>query len=103
MANATCGVAIAALRFFYQKCLRQKWKLFDLVRQRQETKLPVVLSMKEVKRILSCVRRQRHRVCLATIYSCGLRISEGRNLQVSQIDSEYMRLHICRGGMCQAQ
>lgn len=96
-ANATCIVAVAALRFFYQRTLQQTWGLFDLIRPRREKKLPVVLSAEEVHRILNCVRRQRHRVCLTTIYSCGLRISEGTRLQVNQIDSDYMRLHICQG------
>lgn len=95
-APATCVVAVAALRFFYQRTLKQKWDLFDLVRPRKEKKLPVVLSIDEVQRILNCVHQQRHRVCLATIYSCGLRISEGIHLQVSHIDSAYMRLHICQ-------
>lgn len=96
-APATCGVAVAALRFFYHHAMQREWSLFDLVRSRREKKLPVVLSQDEVQRILGCVRRQRHRVCLTTIYTCGLRISEGTRLQVSQIDSEYMRLHICQG------
>jgi site-specific recombinase XerD len=96
-APATCGVAIAALKFFYSHTLPQEWSLFDLVRPQKEKKLPVVLSQEEVRRILDCVRRQRHRVCLTTIYTCGLRISEGTRLQVGQIDSEYMRLHICQG------
>jgi site-specific recombinase XerD len=96
-APATCGVAIAALKFFYGHTLQQAWSLFDLVRPRKEKKLPVVSSQEEVQRILDCIRRQRHRVCLTTIYTCGLRISEGTRLQVSQIDSEYMRLHICQG------
>jgi integrase len=38
-----------------------------------------------------------HRVCLATIYSCGLRLGEGLKLQVRDIDSGRMLLHI-RGG-----
>jgi integrase/recombinase XerD len=38
-----------------------------------------------------------HRVCLVTIYSCGLRLGEGLGLRVSDIDSERMFLHI-RGG-----
>lgn len=95
-AHSTCGVAVAALRFLFQKTLQKEWPLFDLVRPRNKKKLPVVLSQEEVQRILDCIRRQRHRVCLTTIYSCGLRISEGIRLQISQIDSEYMRLHICQ-------
>jgi site-specific recombinase XerD len=36
----------------------------------------------------------RHRVCLATIYSCGLRLGEGRTLQIPDIDSARMFLHV---------
>jgi len=36
----------------------------------------------------------RHRVCLTTIYSCGLRLTEGRTLQIPDIDSDRMFLHI---------
>jgi integrase/recombinase XerD len=96
-AYASCAVAVAALRFFYQETLRETWGLFDLLRPRRKKKLPVVLSVEEVQRILSCIHQQRHRVCLTTIYSCGLRISEGTHLQVSQIDSQYNRLHIYQG------
>ncbi len=34
------------------------------------------------------------RVCLTTIYSCGLRLLEGATLEVPQIDSNRMQLHI---------
>mgnify|MGYP005625236667 CR=1 FL=1 len=97
MAPATCAVVIAALKFFYQHTIQREWSLFDLLRPRREKKLPVVLSQEEVQRILDCVYRQRQRVCLVTIYSCGLRIHEATRLQVHQIDSEYMRLHIYQG------
>jgi len=50
-----------------------------------------------VRRILAAVPALDHRVCLATIYSCGLRLGEGLRLQVRDIDSERMLLHI-RGG-----
>jgi integrase/recombinase XerD len=68
-----------------------------LVRANPQFKLPVVLSACEVRRILAAVPALDHRVCLATIYSCGLRLGEGLRLQVRDIDSERMLLHI-RGG-----
>jgi integrase/recombinase XerD len=58
-------------------------------------KLPVILSVAEVQRILGCLRRAHYRV--STIYSCGLRLLEGVQLQVSQIDSSRMALHIRQG------
>ena len=69
----------------------------DLARANPEFKLPVILSAGEVRRVLGSVPELDHRVCLTTIYSCGLRLGEGLRLQVRDIDSERMLLHI-RGG-----
>jgi len=57
----------------------------------------VVLSAAEVGRVLACVHRQRYRVCLTTIYACGLRLLEGVHLQVKEIDGERQLLHIDQG------
>jgi len=46
------------------------------VRPNREHSLPVVLSVDEVQRILGCLRLPRYRVCLSTIYTCGLRLQE---------------------------
>ncbi len=40
------------------------------------------------------VRIPLYRACLATIYSCGLRLLEGSRLQVADVDSARMLLHI---------
>jgi len=66
----------------------------ELVRANPQFKLPVVLSASEVRRILASVPALDHRVCLITIYSCGLRLGEGLGLEVRDIDSERMLLHI---------
>ena len=65
-----------------------------MVRPPREKKLPVVLSAGQVRRILGCIHRQRYRVCLSTIYACGLRVQEGVHLQVRDIDSERMVVHV---------
>jgi len=69
----------------------------ELARANPQFKLPVILSANEVRRILALMPALDQRVCLTTIYSCGLRLGEGVRLQVRDIDSERMFLHI-RGG-----
>jgi len=93
--SVTC--ALCALKFFYEGVLQQEWSEFHLVRPKAEKKLPVVLSVEEVQRLLRSVEMPRYRVCLSVLYSCGLRLLEGTHLRVAQIDSQRMLLHI-QGG-----
>jgi len=96
-ARNTCTIALCGIKFFFQHTLGREWKTFEFLRPQNEKKLPVVLSIAEVRSILACVRRPHYRVCLSTIYACGLRLLEGVHLQVSHIDSERHLLHVCQG------
>jgi integrase/recombinase XerD len=97
IAPSSLGVARAGIKFLYVHTLGREWRTLDLVRPSRETKLPVVLSIAEVHTILAQIRRPRFRVCLSTIYACGLRLSEGVTLQVRDIDSERMVVHVRHG------
>jgi len=93
----TTTIALCGIKFFYQKILKKPMPVFDLVRQPRGLKLPVVLTREEVHTVLSNIRVLRHRACLTLIYSCGLRISEAVEMQVSQIDSKRMVVHVRAG------
>ena len=97
VSRSTSSIALSAFKFFYEYTLLQPWPLLDLVRPAKSRHLPVVLSSSEVRQVLSTVRRPQYRVCLSLIYACGLRLQEGVHLQVPQIDSARMQLHI-QGG-----
>ena len=56
-----------------------------------------MLTRDEIQRILKCVRFPIYRVCLLTIYSCGLRLTEGATLKVSDIDRQRMVIHVEQG------
>ncbi len=94
VSRSTCLVAINGLKFFYRYTLQRAWPSSVNVRLPKEKKLPVVLSREEVRGVLSRVRQVHYRVCLSTIYGCGLRLKEGVQLQTDQIDSARMVLHI---------
>ena len=97
LAPNTTNVALNAIKFFFIYTLRRPWPLRDLVRPPLPQKLPVVLTPEEIWRIIAQVRRPDYSVCLSVIAACGLRLLEGVDLQVSQIDSARMQLLI-RGG-----
>ena len=97
VSRSTSTVALCAIKFLYQHTLRRIWPTLDLVRPPQEKKLPVVLSVAEVRRILACLRLLCYRACLSTIYTCGLRVSEAVRTQVRDIDSDRMLVHVRNG------
>ncbi len=82
------------LRLFWERILKKEWHWPDIVRPPKVKKLPDILSVEEVDRIMATLDRFRFRVCLFTIYSLGLRLSEGVNLKVEDIDSARMLVHI---------
>lgn len=101
LSRSSVTTALSALKFFYERVLHRAWSEFNLARPRSEKKLPVVLSVAEVHRLLQTVEAPRYQVCLSVLYSCGAqrapRLQEGTHLRVSQIDSNRMVLHI-QGG-----
>jgi len=94
VARGTFSINLCGIRFFWMDTMGLDWKIFGLAKPRYDKKLPVVLSRDEVWRILDEVTIDVYRVCLTTIYSCGLRLLEGATLQIPQIDSDRMQLHI---------
>jgi site-specific recombinase XerD len=88
---------VCALRFLYKKTLGKHWMIEHIPFPKQPKKLPVVLSAKEVGRVLGMVRILKHRTVLETIYATGLRISEALHLRVQDIDSQRMVLRVEEG------
>jgi integrase/recombinase XerD len=95
--RAASTIALCGIKFFFEKTLGKQFTTFELVRAPRQKKLPVILSVEEVLAILSRVRLPRYRVCLSTIYSCGLRLQEGTYIQVRDIDSSRGMLHVSDG------
>jgi site-specific recombinase XerD len=93
-APGTLRIAIAGVRFLFAITLQKHWPVLGLLRAEKERKLPTVLSQSEVRSILHQVRVPVYRVCLQTIYGCGLRISEGVAVEVQGIDGERKVLRI---------
>jgi site-specific recombinase XerD len=94
VARGTHTIALCGIKFFYEQTLNRTWPVLGVARPKGEKKLPVVLSRTEVWRILDRLRFPVYRVCLTTIYACGLRLTEGARLQVPDVDGDRKLLHI---------
>ena len=97
---STVRVHVSAFRFLYRDVLKMPGLAQTLPLPRVPKTLPDVLSREEVQQLLSSVRSLIHRTILVTAYGAGLRISEALRLQVRDIDSKRMAIHIrgAKGG-----
>ncbi|MCI0628922.1 MAG: site-specific integrase [Acidobacteria bacterium] len=87
----------AAVKFFYTKTAPREWPTLGNLKVPPQKSLPDVLSVQEVRRLIGAIRKNYLRVYLWTVYSCGLRLSEGLHLQVRDIDKDRMLIHVHRG------
>jgi integrase/recombinase XerD len=87
-------IALCGIKCFFEHTLHRDWTTLRFVRAPREKKLPVIRSLEEVRKLLGGVRLPRYRVCLTTIYSCGLRLQEGTPLKVPDSDSSRMLIHV---------
>tara|TARA_B100001287_G_scaffold46061_1_gene35127 strand:- start:13796 stop:14737 length:942 start_codon:yes stop_codon:yes gene_type:complete len=92
--KSTQNQHINAIKFYFEKILGKKREYYYIERPIKEKKIPIVLSKDEIQSLLSHTYNLKHLTILATIYSCGLRVSELINLKIIDIDSKRMVIHI---------
>jgi integrase/recombinase XerD len=93
LAWSSCGSYLSGITHFYRHlCNREVDDRFGVPPRPRSRKLPSVLSMEEVSRLLSCIENLKHRVLLKTIYSAGLRVSEAIRLKPDHIESDPSRM-----------
>jgi integrase/recombinase XerD len=93
----TMNMIVSALRFFFTHTLDRPDLARKLVRTAHARKIPVVLTLEEMKRLLNATTCLKHQAALSVAYGAGLRVAEVSTLKVSDIDSERMVLRIERG------
>jgi hypothetical protein len=81
-ARGSLTIAYSGVKFFFRRTVPRRWKTLEHLRVPPQKKLPDVLTVEELRRIVGALRSEPCRVCLWTIYSLGLRLAEGVSLQV---------------------
>jgi len=84
----------SAVKKFYEICLGQSNKFKYIPYCRKSKKLPIVLSVDEIQSMFKACDNLKHKVILAILYSCGLRVSELINLKWSHIDRSRMIVNV---------
>jgi integron integrase len=97
VAPSTHSQALSALLFFYGKVLEQDlpW-LKEIGHPRQHRRLPAVLSVDEVRRVLQGLEGE-HQLLARLLYGTGLRIGEALQLRVKDVDFTQRALIVREG------
>ena len=93
----TINGSVAALRFFFTVTLGRANVARHLTFVREPRKIPVILSLDEIARLLEAAPGPKYKAALSAAYGAGLRVSEVVALKVSDIDSKRMLLRIEQG------
>lgn len=93
----TINFTVTVLRFFFTMTLDRADAIKHLTFVPEPRKIPVVLSLEEVARLLEAAPGPKYKAALAAAYGAGLRVSEVATLKVSDIDSERMMLRVEQG------
>jgi site-specific recombinase XerD len=85
---------LCAIKSFYEITVGMPLKLDKIPFSKKDKKLPIVLSVDEIQKMFDVCDNKKHKVILALLYSCGLRVGELINLKWSHIDRSRMIINI---------
>jgi integrase/recombinase XerD len=93
----TINTTITGLRFLFEVTLSRPDALKKMSPLRAPQKLPTVLTVDEVKRLLEAAPNLKAQAALSVAYGAGLRASEVVHLKIADIDSERMIIRVEQG------
>ena len=96
-APASLKIAFYGIRFFFRTTVPRDWPTLRQLRIPKQNTLPDVLTVDEVRRLIDAVRTPHNRTYFWTLYSLGLRMTEGLHLQPGDIDGARRLVHVHRG------
>ena len=96
-AAGSLTVTLSALTFFYRITCPKDWITLEQLKVKGPKTLPEVITIEQVHSIIDACTTQRMAVFFWTLYSLGLRLDEGLNLQIGDIDAARGVVHIHRG------
>ena len=96
-AAGSLTVTLSALKFFYRITCPCDWVTLEQLKVKGPKTLPEVITIDQVHSIIDACTTERMAVFFWTLYSLGLRLDEGLNLQIGDIDAARGAVHIHRG------
>ena len=86
--QSTVRLTVNGVRDLFRHTLKRKSEVIESFRIQQNSKLPVILTVDEIKHLLSEFTTLMNYTFFVLVYSCGLRKSEAVNLQIQDIEGK---------------
>lgn len=90
----TQNQALYAVRFLYEKVLVFRVPDVQLLRVKENKRIPTVLTKDEVQRVLNCVHGDPYHLIAQLLYGAGLRLSEAQKLRIKDVNFERYLLFV---------
>ena len=97
VSGTTINATIQGLRFFFVTTVERPQALKRMSAVRVPQRLPLILSIEDVARLLNATPNLKSKAALSVAYGAGLRASEVCHLKVSDIDSERTLIRVEQG------
>ena len=97
VSGTTINQTLTGLRFFYRTTVSRPDVLTKVSSVHQPEKLPLILSMEEITRLLEATENLKYKAALSVSYGAGLRACEVVHLTTQDIDSERMLIRVEQG------
>lgn len=97
VSTSAINQTISAFKILQEDVLGREWETIKIKRPRRNQKLPVVLSLEEVEKLISATLNLKHKALLALAYSSGVRREEAQQMKPSNIDSSRMCVNVTNG------
>ncbi|MGB5452343.1 MAG: site-specific integrase [Sedimenticolaceae bacterium] len=97
MSSGSLNATITGLKFFFETTLERPEAMTKMSHVYEPRKLPVILSLEEVTRLLQAAGGPKYQAALGVAYGAGLRANEVVHLTASDIDSERMVIRVEQG------
>ena len=92
--SITINATLTGLKFFFETTLDKPELLKKIKRVYEPRKIPEVLSVAEVTRLLEAAGSLKYKAALSVAYGSGLRASEIVHLKISDIDRDRKIIHV---------
>jgi site-specific recombinase XerD len=91
---STLKCDLYGLKFYYAYVLDKPWPGAELTKAPKVSRLPDIVTVAQMQQIVDATRVLSYRVFFFALYSMGLRLGEGLQLRVGDLDADRMRVHV---------